>query len=58
VQRKPKIFLSYATEDVETIKRLRRRLATASFDPFMASRDIQIGSRWMKLIAEKIRESE
>jgi hypothetical protein len=53
-----KIFLSYAREDEEQVKKLYQKLSGAGFKPWMDKKDILPGESWKFRIPRAIRESD
>jgi hypothetical protein len=54
----PRIFISYAKEDVRHADELRRLLKLADFDPWMDSAGLLAGDAWEARLAEVIRTSD
>jgi hypothetical protein len=52
------IFLSYAREDEERVKKLYQKLVSAGFKPWMDKKDILPGEIWKSRIPQAIRESD
>jgi Tol biopolymer transport system component len=52
------VFLSYAREDAEKVKRLYQKLSDAGFKPWMDKKDILPGERWQSSIWKAIRGSD
>jgi formylglycine-generating enzyme required for sulfatase activity len=54
----PKIFISYARNDVKTARRLYNDLEKAGADPWMDESDLKGGDDWQYLISKQIQESQ
>jgi hypothetical protein len=54
----PRIFISYAKEDVRCADELRRLLKLADFDPWMDSAGLLAGEAWEARLGEVIRTSD
>ncbi|HID62398.1 MAG TPA: TIR domain-containing protein [Anaerolineae bacterium] len=54
----PQIFLSYAREDEEKVKKLYQKLSDAGFKPWMDKKDILPGERWESSIRRAVRRSD
>jgi hypothetical protein len=52
------IFLSYAREDEEQVKKFYQRLSDAGFKPWMDTEDLLPGEIWKSRIPQAIRESD
>jgi tetratricopeptide (TPR) repeat protein len=52
------IFLSYAREDEEKVEKLYQKLSDAGFKPWMDTKDILPGERWVSSIRRAIRRSD
>jgi hypothetical protein len=52
------IFLSYAREDEEQVKKLYQKLSDAGFKPWMDTQDLLPGEIWKSRIPQAIRESD
>jgi len=55
---KSKLFLSYAREDEEAVKKLYQRLARSGFKPWMDQKDILPGEQWKPAIQKAVREAD
>lgn len=53
-----RLFLSYASEDFESVNKLYARLQNAGYDPWMDKRNILPGERWEQSIWRAIKRSE
>jgi TIR domain-containing protein/HEAT repeat protein/uncharacterized protein DUF1566 len=58
ISNSPRIFISYAKEDVRLADELRRLLKLADFDPWMDSAGLLAGDAWEARLAEVIRTSD
>lgn len=58
VSNSPRIFISYAKEDVRYADELRRLLKLANFDPWMDSAGLLAGEAWEARLVEAIRTSD
>jgi hypothetical protein len=58
VSNSPRIFISYAKEDVRYADELRRLLKLADFDPWMDSAGLLAGEAWETRLFEAIRTSD
>lgn len=54
----PRIFLSYAEPDRETVRELYEKLAAAGMRPWMGFEDILPGENWKTSIDKEIRQSD
>jgi hypothetical protein len=54
----PRIFISYAKEDVRLADEIRRLLTLADFDPWMDSAGLLAGDAWEARLAEVLRTSD
>jgi hypothetical protein len=52
------IFLSYAREDEEKVKKLHQKLSNVGFKPWMDKKDILPGERWESSIRRAIQHSD
>jgi len=52
------IFLSYASEDLESVEALYQELSKAGFKPWMDKKDILPGELWKSSISRAIRDSD
>ncbi len=57
-RRKIRIFLSYASEDRQTVRAFYERLARAGFSPWMDSENILPGERWEDSIQRAIESAD
>ena len=57
-RKQSKVFISYAREDFETAQQFYDDVQKPSIEPWLDSRDIEPGSKWSKVIEQKISESE
>ena len=55
---RPKVFLSYAREDEEQVRRLYRQLTEAGFDPWLDKEDILPGEQWLESIQSAIEAAD
>jgi formylglycine-generating enzyme required for sulfatase activity len=55
---KPRIFLSYAREDGESVKRLYQALTDAGFEPWMDVEKLFPGEQWNLAIERAIRQAD
>jgi len=53
-----RIFLSYAREDVETVRHFYERLSRAGFSPWMDTCDLVPGENWSTRIDEAMRTAD
>ena len=58
MDKKPQIFLSYASEDRKRVKGIYDRLKAEGFKPWMDTEDLLPGQAWKQEIAKAIRESD
>ena len=56
--RKPKIFLSAATEDRERVKKVYRLLKNEGFEPWLDIQDLLPGQTWQREIYNTIKKSD
>jgi TIR domain/HEAT repeats/Protein of unknown function (DUF1566) len=54
----PRLFLSYAREDAETVGEFRRLLKLAGFDPWIDSEGLLAGELWESRLKEALRSSD
>jgi hypothetical protein len=54
----PRIFISYAKEDIRLADEIRRLLTLADFDPWMDSAGLLAGDPWEARLAEVLRTSD
>lgn len=52
------IFLSYARDDEEEVKKLYQKLSDAGFKPWMDKKDLLPGERWKSCIQKAIQDSD
>ncbi len=55
---RPQVFLSYATEDYEKVKKLHDRLLDVGYRPWIDKEGIPPGSKWMPAIERAIQSSD
>lgn len=55
---KPKIFISYAREDVEPVTQLYDKLTAAGFEPWLDMKNLVGGEQWEHAIKKAIRQSD
>jgi hypothetical protein len=58
MKRTPRIFISYAREDYETVENLYRSLEDRGYAPWMDKRDIIGGEDWERSITRAVRQSD
>jgi hypothetical protein len=58
MNKKIKLFLSYADEDIVRVEELYERLKAFGFEPWIAKRDIIPGERWEYAISKAARQSD
>jgi hypothetical protein len=54
----PRIFISYAQQDLEQVERLYKRLTRAGFNPFLDQKSTLVGQKWEQSIRRAIRNSD
>jgi hypothetical protein len=55
---RPRVFLAYADEDVETVRRLFRSLKSAGLDPWLDKEKLLPGQNWPRAIERAIEMSD
>jgi len=55
---RPRVFLAYASEDVETVERLFQALESEGFAPWMDRRKLLPGQRWKRALRQAVCNSD
>jgi formylglycine-generating enzyme required for sulfatase activity len=55
---KARIFISYAREDEQAVRRLHRKLIDAGFEPWLDKVDLLPGEQWQPAIEKALREAD
>jgi hypothetical protein len=57
-KRAPRVFISYAREDLGEIEHLYNSLKAAGFEPWLDVKDILPGQQWISALSERIKKSD
>ena len=56
--RRPRVFLAYAAEDIDTVLKLHDALAQHGFDPWLDRKKLLAGQNWPRAIESAIESSD